>query len=124
MGSGSRILNFYLLRFHTSLVSTEIDPKERNFQSYLQKEDQQLILGIGEEEARSNHLNLQQRLFRQALKKNFQNVKTRTTTEGLNVHCEEYLTQQAFSSGWFRCAWSHLSVRTQTSPLWSFPGLL
>lgn len=72
---------------------------ERTFQSY-----QQLILGIGEEETRRNHLNLQQRLFRQALKKSFQNVRTGTTTEGLNVLCQENLTQQAFPSGLFRCA--------------------
>jgi len=47
----------------------------RTFKSYLQNEIQLLSMIIGREGTRRNHLNLQQRLFRQALKKSFQNVK-------------------------------------------------
>lgn len=54
----------------------------RTFQSYLQNEDQLLSMITGGEGTGRNHLNLQQRLFRQALKKSFQNVKMGTTTEG------------------------------------------
>lgn len=63
----------------------------KTFQSYLQ-EDQLLTLVIGEEGTRRNHLNLQQRLFRQALK------------TSLNVLCQENLIPQAFTSEWFRCS--------------------
>lgn len=76
---------------------------EKTFQSHLRKEDLLLALVIGEEETRRNHLYLKQRLFRQALQ-SFQNVKTGTPTEGLNVLCQENLMQQAFTNGWLGCA--------------------
>lgn len=72
------------------------------FQSYLQNEDELLSTIIVGEEAVRNHLNLQQWLFRQALKKSFQNVKMGTPTEGCYwisfFRDFQKLVQQAFTS--------------------------
>lgn len=79
--------NFTTQDFTLVWLVKEIEPKEgygENLPVVSAEERSTATLFIGEEEMR-NHLNLQQRLFRQALKKSFQNVKSVTITDGSNV---------------------------------------